>query len=383
MHDGDSYHIPNSNDTPYTVDPIDDSPNANNLLTTAHFDPSYAADDTLTTAANTVDITNIPHQKNNANHTSTQPEVGDKIEIYWPLDNAFYPGSVVGKQDNHKTVVYDDGGIEKLDFTNETWRFESTAVLSAYSSSSFKVQSVMQDVLNDMLNYFGDKLFLRHQAQAFPQFRLRSAYELEEADFKKMIKLHPIADLPNHANLISSHVIYKLKVNDDSSLKLKARIAPHRNEDSAKDLLRSKCSMCPPAGFRIVTSIASLTKWRLTKIVVKTTFLQSGRDEQNVFVIPPYKSADRSKFAWLLLTAAYGLVRANAELQNVSDQLLTDIGFSSVSMIPHLFMMTASSKLVLLVAEVVDDILICNPSNTVDAVINKINHHLTLGTIKH
>lgn len=101
-----------------------------------------------------------------------------------------------------------------------------------------------------------------------------------------MVKLHSIPNLRNDANVISSHVIYKVKVNDDNSLKLKAWFAAHENENHAKDLLRSDCSMCSPTGFRVFTSMESLMKWRLNKINVKAAFHQSGHAERNVFVIP-------------------------------------------------------------------------------------------------
>lgn len=90
-------------------------------------------------------------------------------------------------------------------------------------------------------------------------------------------------------------MIYKVKINDDMSLKLKAGIAPHGNEDSAKSLLQFDCAMCPPAGFKIAPSIAALQKFRLKKINVKTVFLQAGLVERDVYVIPACESEDRSK----------------------------------------------------------------------------------------
>lgn len=36
--------------------------------------------------------------------------------------------------------------------------------------------------------------------------------------------------LPKNANVMGSHVIYKQKYEDDKSLKLKSRIAPHGKE---------------------------------------------------------------------------------------------------------------------------------------------------------
>lgn len=78
------------------------------------------------------------------------------------------------------------------------------------------------------------------------------------------------------------------------------------------------------------------------------------------------------------LTAAYGLVSPNAKWQIICDQLLIDMGIYSLSMLPQLFTMTASSKLVALIAKIVDDILICRLSSIVDTVFEKITQHVIL-----
>lgn len=55
------------------------------------------------------------------------PALGDSIDVYWPLDNQFYPGTVSNiHPDNSYTISYDDGESETLpDMTRETWRFST------------------------------------------------------------------------------------------------------------------------------------------------------------------------------------------------------------------------------------------------------------------
>lgn len=67
-------------------------------------------------------------------------------------------------------------------------------------------------------------------------------------------------------------------------------------------------------------SIALIFSWILTAIDVKTAFLQTGKAERHVYVIPPFESGDRGSKMWLLLRAAYGLINSNAEWQFQSDQ---------------------------------------------------------------
>ena len=56
-----------------------------------------------------------------------------------------------------------------------------------------------------------------------------------------MSKLPNVLIFLQTTNIISSHAIYKIKLNEDLSLKLKARIAPYANEDSEKDVTKTDC----------------------------------------------------------------------------------------------------------------------------------------------
>ena len=96
-----------------------------------------------------------------------------------------------------------------------------------------------------MFDFFGNKQFMRFEAQGFPSYPLINAYMEEEGNFKKHVKMVHLSQVPKIANIVNSHSLFKLKKLDDSSLKLKSRIAPHGNEDSDKDDLKTDCSMWP------------------------------------------------------------------------------------------------------------------------------------------
>lgn len=55
------------------------------------------------------------------------------------------------------------------------------------------------------------------------------AHNDEEQKFWKTLSFKNQSALPSDENYISSHTIYKIEVNDDNALKLKARISPHGN----------------------------------------------------------------------------------------------------------------------------------------------------------
>lgn len=237
-------------------------------------------------------------------------------------------------------------------------------------------------MLKERFEHFGNKSFLKFKAQGFPSFPLVNAYLHEKESFMRQVRPVHVSKIPANANTVSCHTIYKIKYDDDKKLMLKARIAPHGNEDSLKDELRSDRSMCAPTFVRILLSLSTMFKWRLTKIDVKSAFLQTGSAERDVYVRPPHESAIKSHY-WLLLTAAYGLVNANAKWQVLSDSLFCDIGLTQLRHVPQLFYMKQDGLLSAVVVKIVDDILIGGQLDTVDKIVDQVNHKFKLGTIFH
>lgn len=142
--------------------------------------------------------------------------------------------------DGNRVIVYDDADIEKLNISDEVWRYESSNALNANASLfSRTLPSNGKAVVKELMAAFGNKPFLLHHAQGFEQFVLVNAYRRKEEQFFKTAKRVPRHLVPNGSNVISSHVLYRVKINDDSSLQLKARIAPHGNEDPFKDEVKS------------------------------------------------------------------------------------------------------------------------------------------------
>lgn len=135
--------------------------------------------------------------------------------------------------------------------------FSSVKLLALFASSQYH-KSENPSVLNAMADFSGNPPFLRHKAQAFTQFVLKIALNVEDDSLSKTVKSIPTDRIPASANIMSSHAVHKLKRKDDVSIILKLAASPHGNEESDKHLLRSGCFMCPPSGFCIVTSITSL-----------------------------------------------------------------------------------------------------------------------------
>lgn len=68
---------------------------------------------------------------------------GDRFEVYWPLMDQFYSGTVKNITDNHDTVNYNDGDVETLQLQQEIW--------------------LLPDMLSSLSDYFGSKLVSNEQ----------------------------------------------------------------------------------------------------------------------------------------------------------------------------------------------------------------------------
>lgn len=101
-------------------------------------------------------------------------------------------------------------------------------------------------MLAPMLQFFGNRSFMRHEAQGFPEDVIYNAFDKDEHVCKRTVQQVPLADVLDRANILASHTIYKVKFCDDSSLQLKARIVPHGNERDLHGEHRNDCAMCSP-----------------------------------------------------------------------------------------------------------------------------------------
>lgn len=310
---------------------------------------------------------------------SPLPSIGDKLEIYWPLENQYYPGHVasIDGETQMFNINYDDGDQETVNLSDEVWRFQGP---DAVHGNIAELQSNEVEDLQKYYSFFGHKEFMSHQAEGLPRYLLWNAYNDEELKFKETVRDIMSATVPENANVITSHVIYKVKLNDDGSFKMKARIAPHGNKDKEKYSLKSDSASCPPTGIRLLLSIAAIMKWPLSKIDFTSAFLQTGEAQRDVYVIPPRESKDKS-MCWLLLTAAYGLVNAGAKWQDQCDKFFRGLGLKQLTYVPQVFYLKSANTLEMLAVKVVDDVLFAGPVSTVKKVIEKIKKVYELGTI--
>ena len=245
-----------------------------------------------------------------------------------------------------------------------------------------ELSSIDQEALQLYFCRFGSKEFLLNHADGLPTFVTANAFKAEEERFLKECKVVPRSNVPKNANVIRSHVLYKMKERDDGSLTCKARIVPHGNEDSEKKNLKTDSASCPPLGMRVLFSFCNIFGWYLSKIDVKSAFLRTGPANRDVYVIPPHQSAMRH-FLWLSTVATYGLVNTNATWQVHSDNTLISMGMNTNTFIPQLFTLLRDKSLILALIKVVDGMFITGPPHEKRKFIEKLSSIYELGTITH
>lgn len=91
----------------------------------------------------------------------------------------------------------------------------------------------------------------------------------------------------------------------------------------------------------------------------------------------------RSTHVWLLLTAVYSLVNANAKWQNRLDSVMVSLGFSQFKYIPQLFYKKRNGKLILIMAKIVDDLKAAGCDDNVTLFLRYFDKIYKFGDINH
>lgn len=146
----------------------------------------------------------------------------------------FYDGMTTEiTNDGRHVVTYDDNEVHTLNIPEESWRFILDDSIHG-NTAELQLCSNEQLILNGMLSNVGKKPFMWRQAHAFRQHALKKAQKRAVNAYANSVKRVPRRSVSKDANIISSHVLYKIKVNVHFSLSSKALKAPHGNEEIIK-----------------------------------------------------------------------------------------------------------------------------------------------------
>lgn len=93
---------------------------------------------------------------------TVSPRIGDRVKIYWLLEDNYFPSQVSdGVDENTLRVDYDDGNTENLAMSKETLQYASSAALQELFAQVSGIKNDKPAVLNEIISHFGCKSFFR------------------------------------------------------------------------------------------------------------------------------------------------------------------------------------------------------------------------------
>ena len=241
------------------------------------------------------------------------------------------------------------------------------------------LKSIEPDVLSAVYEAHGTEQFTKRKGPDVPDWLYSKALEEELTNWKGQYEPCGITDIPPGSNIVGSHVVYRVKQDDNSALKFKARLVVHGNEDVQKNDVRKDAATAHLTTIRLILSMATLFRFTLAKIDIKAAYFQSGAIRRRIYVRPPREML-LFRTVWKLLGLPYGIAEAGRQWQLVSDDFLHSIGMESIYAVPQCFMLKLKGKLLLLVGKIVDDFLIAGTRKALKWFSAKVNQRFTVGT---
>lgn len=165
---------------------------------------------------------------------------------------------------------------------------------------------------------------MRREAEDIPDWIYDEAHkkELEKNWIPNKVDVK-LPDLPPDANVIGSHINYKIKKSEKGTdgsdhMMLKARICPHGNQDDERESLRTDAAVASHVCFRLLYCLSMIFGLLLGKLDIRGAYTQSGPAHRKVYVRPP-RCLRLWNTLWLLTATIYGLVSAGRKWQRASD----------------------------------------------------------------
>jgi len=237
------------------------------------------------------------------------------------------------------------------------------------------LHSNLQEVLKQVHDVVGSREVTMKKLEFAPSWLVESAFN-SEYDTNWHDAYLPIdeSDAPDDANVITSHVIYKVKTDENDQRKLKARIVPHGNKDLEKDDIRSDSSTAQFAVIRLLLFLTVFLGFRLGTVDVKGAYLQSGPITRDIYVRPPREWKGPRGILWKLVKLPYGIVEAGRQWQKaIENWMLNEAGFERVLGVSQLFRKRdLKGNTVLLVAKVTDDFLMSGTISAMNEFVDSI-----------
>lgn len=239
------------------------------------------------------------------------------------------------------------------------------------------LESDVQKVLTDIHNAIGNKQVTISKLQLAPSWITTRALK-EEHDNNWAEAYREIDErlVPKHANVISSHVIYKIKTEESGIRRLKARLCPHGNRDIMKDDIRKDSATAQFDVIRLMLTITTFLPMRIGVVDISGAYMQSGPIKRDIYVRPPreWEQTTRGRI-WKLLKLPYGVTEAGRQWATViEDWLTTDMKMKTITGVSQIFVKRKpNGSIQLLLAKITDDLLFAGTMQDMNEFVEKIS----------
>ena len=146
-----------------------------------------------------------------------------------------------------------------------------------------ELESHEQRVLDDIHGILGYEQVNRRKMEFAPpwivQKEVQEEYQPNWADSYVEVQDKIV---PKDANVIGSHVVYKVKVEENNQKRLKARLCPHGNHDDEKNNVRKDSATAQFDGIRLLCSVATILRFRIGCLDIKGAYPQSGPIQRDI-----------------------------------------------------------------------------------------------------
>lgn len=248
------------------------------------------------------------------------------------------------------------------------------------------LQSDKVHILDEIHNVIGSQQVSVSKLAFAPPWIIEQAFDKEhQSNWSDAYQTVPEKDVLRNANIITSHVVYKIKTDEQGDRELKARIVPHGNRDVEKESIRKDSATAQLCVIRLLLSIVTFLGFRLGFADIKGAYLQSGPIQRDIYVRPPKEWQGARgmlwRVLWRLTKLPYGIVEAGRQWQKTIERwMLSAGGLETVFGLSQLFLQRdINGNIILLVAKVTDDFLIGGSVADITRFIERMKNEFQVG----
>ena len=167
-------------------------------------------------------------------------------------------GNLMASEKKPQGPADDIGSYAKIINSNESEGSEVCAI----NSKPFK--SDRKRILDEIHDTLGSHQVGGGKLAFAPPWIVEQAFDREHAtNWSDAYVEVPERSVPLNANVITSHVVYKVKTDERGDRDLKARIVPHGNRDDEKDRIRKDSATAQLNIIRLLLSVVTFLGFRI------------------------------------------------------------------------------------------------------------------------